>query len=267
MLQLINSDADSLTYDSNGVEQYIPLVEFLGQAMGPNAEIVLHDLDVPDKSIIAIANGHISGRQVGGPVTDFALWFMKQGDASKVPMMTGYRAVNAEGRICRSSSYFIRDEDRDMRGMLCINVDITDLVSIRDAASLLIDGTDRAPDKSLAHFATHTSSSTAPAAATATAPDTRTSADAPADHPHGDSEVVTESLRSNVQNLLGSMLDTALSKHDVDIDHMRRDDRVEVVRLLEEAGFFLLKGGINAAAERLGVSEPTIYRYLVQVRE
>ena len=181
MLQLINSDADSLTYDSNGVEQYIPLVEFLGQAMGPNAEIVLHDLDVPDKSIIAIANGHISGRQVGGPVTDFALWFMKQGDASKVPMMTGYRAVNAEGRICRSSSYFIRDEDRDMRGMLCINVDITDLVSIRDAASLLIDGTDRAPDKSLAHFATHTSSSTAPAAATATAPDTRTAADAPAD--------------------------------------------------------------------------------------
>ena len=63
------------------------------------------------------------------------------------------------------------------------------------------------------------------------------------------------------------MLDTALSKHDVDIDHMRRDDRVEVVRLLEAAGFFLLKGGINAAAERLGVSEPTIYRYLVQVRE
>lgn len=97
MLQLMNLSS-SHAPEENFLEQYIPLVDFLGQAMGPNTEIVLHDLDVPDKSIIAIANGHISGRELGGPVTDFALWFMKQGDAAAVPMMTGYRAVNGEGK-------------------------------------------------------------------------------------------------------------------------------------------------------------------------
>lgn len=260
----MNFDADSFATRSGGIEQYIPLVEFLGQAMGPNTEIVLHDLDVPDKSIIAIANGHISGRQLGGPVTDFALWFMKQGDSSKVPMMTGYRAVNAEGRICRSSSYFIRDENREMRGMLCINVDITDLVNIRNAANVLIDGTDNAPDKALASFQSWPTSTDNEDESTAKPPVAENAPTPPStDHESG---AITESLRSNVQNLLGSMLDNALAKQDHDTDHMNRTERVEVVRSLEDAGFFLLKGGINAAAERLGVSEPTIYRYLVQVR-
>lgn len=83
------------------LEQYIPLVEFLGEAMGSSCEVVLHDLAVPDESIVAIANGHISGRKLGGPVTNFALWFMKQGLQDGATSMSGYRAVNSEGRVCR----------------------------------------------------------------------------------------------------------------------------------------------------------------------
>ena len=51
MLQLMNFPSGSAS-EENFLEQYIPLVEFLGKAMGPNTEIVLHDLDVPDKSIM-----------------------------------------------------------------------------------------------------------------------------------------------------------------------------------------------------------------------
>ena len=62
------------------------------------------------------------------------------------------------------------------------------------------------------------------------------------------------------------MLDAAIATQNAPVDRMQRDERIEVVRTLEENGFFLLKGGISAAAQRLGVSEPTIYRYLVKVR-
>ena len=79
-------------------------------------------------------------------------------------------------------------------------------------------------------------------------------------------ETVSESLRDNVENLLDSMLDSAISTQSVPVRRMQRDERIEVVRALEDSGFFLLKGGIAAAAERLRVSEPTIYRYLVKVR-
>ena len=79
-------------------------------------------------------------------------------------------------------------------------------------------------------------------------------------------EEVSESLRSNVENLVDSMLNSAISKQSTPVNRMQRDERLEVVSELENTGFFLLKGGIAAAAERLGVSEPTIYRYLVKVR-
>ncbi|MDR2784579.1 MAG: PAS domain-containing protein, partial [Treponema sp.] len=45
------------------------IVEFLGEACGENCEIVLQDLREGKMEIVAIANGHISGRTVGAPPT------------------------------------------------------------------------------------------------------------------------------------------------------------------------------------------------------
>ena len=52
---------------------FIPLVEFIGTAMGPSTEVVLNDLSSPTRAVIAIHNGHLSGRSIGSPTTDFAL--------------------------------------------------------------------------------------------------------------------------------------------------------------------------------------------------
>ena len=59
--------------NSDILQHYTVLVEFLGKALGPDYEVVLHDLSSKDFAIAAIANGHISGRKVGGPLTDAAL--------------------------------------------------------------------------------------------------------------------------------------------------------------------------------------------------
>lgn len=262
------------------IDRYIPLVEFLGQSLGPNVEIVLHDLDVPDRSVIAIANNHISGREIGGPVTDFALWFMQQGNTAHVPMMTGYRAVNSEGRVCRSSSYFLRDENDVMRGMLCINVDISEWIHLRDVASGMLGAAETGlPDKfeafggypgakadngsMVSHFADDALKTIQDAGlSTATPPSAAPTSTVGEDG----QEVITESLRSNIQNLIDSMLNTALSKQDIPPERMQKEERLAVVKELEDMGFFILKGGIAAAAKRLGVSEPTMYRDLVKVR-
>ena len=47
------------------LQHYIKLTEFLGHALGPDYEVALHDLTDKNRSIIAIANSHVSGRQVG----------------------------------------------------------------------------------------------------------------------------------------------------------------------------------------------------------
>ena len=53
----------------NSLQQYVTIVEFLGKTLGPDYEIVLQDLNPEHQAIVAIVNGHISGRRVGGPLT------------------------------------------------------------------------------------------------------------------------------------------------------------------------------------------------------
>ena len=59
--------------DSEVIASYIPLVSFLGEVVGRNTEVVLHDLADIDASVVAIVNGEVSGRTVGSPATDLVL--------------------------------------------------------------------------------------------------------------------------------------------------------------------------------------------------
>ena len=65
-----NSAADN---NRKTVEAYIPMVKFIAAVCGPRCEVALHDLDDVDHSIVAIENGHITGRKVGDGLVDFAL--------------------------------------------------------------------------------------------------------------------------------------------------------------------------------------------------
>lgn len=47
------------------LQQYVKLTEFLGHTLGPDYEVALHDLTDRNRSIVAIANSHVSGRKLG----------------------------------------------------------------------------------------------------------------------------------------------------------------------------------------------------------
>ena len=49
---------------------YTRLVEFLGHVLGPDYEIILHEILPEQSRVAAIANGGISGRDVGAPITN-----------------------------------------------------------------------------------------------------------------------------------------------------------------------------------------------------
>lgn len=49
------------------MKEYCELVGFLGKVLGQDYEIILHDLSNMDHSVIAVANGHVSGRRIGSP--------------------------------------------------------------------------------------------------------------------------------------------------------------------------------------------------------
>ena len=59
------------------LRQYTVLVEYLGKTLGPDYEVVLHEILPENSRVAAIANGSISGRSVGAPITNAALRILK----------------------------------------------------------------------------------------------------------------------------------------------------------------------------------------------
>ena len=100
---------------------------------GQNCEVVIHDIKSNDieHSIVAIENGHISGRSIGDGPSHIVLESLKE-DPSTLEDRISYLTKTADGKILKSSTIFIRDEDGEVTGLLGINYDISMFVSVGD---------------------------------------------------------------------------------------------------------------------------------------
>jgi predicted transcriptional regulator YheO len=114
------------------------MVDFLAEVLGKDAEIVLHDVLDIDKSIVAIRNSHISGREVGSPATNLVLRILKDGKPDDRDFLSNYRGLSASGKALKSSTFFIRDEKRRVVGLLCVNVDNEKFVQFRSYLDAII---------------------------------------------------------------------------------------------------------------------------------
>ena len=75
-----------------------------------------------NRSIIAIANNHISGRDVGAPLTNVALKILMDKSYETQDYRLHYCGMSAKGKALRSSTMFIKQNGK-LIGMLCINFD------------------------------------------------------------------------------------------------------------------------------------------------
>ena len=225
------------------LDRYIPFVQFLGQALGKHYEVVLHDLTVPEQSIIAIENGYISNRCIGGPVTDFVLKLLKREQQEHVPFITNYRGKVGDERLCRSSSFFIKDESGKIIGILCINMDLTPYIKAKE----FLDG-EMALDDAILEKALPPVNPAAAAAIGAM------------------NGQIFENFHGTSEDVITTMIQERLRQYPVKGNRLSLTERLQIVGDLNNDGLFLLRGGIAALAERLDVSEPTVYRYLSKVR-
>lgn len=107
-------------------EIFSRLAKGIAEQFGEKCEVVLHDYDEPfDHTIIVIENGHITNRKVGESSTNLGLEVIKgtkEGDDKY-----SYITQTKSGKILRSSTIYIKNENGTAIGSLCINFDITDL--------------------------------------------------------------------------------------------------------------------------------------------
>ncbi|MDD3655672.1 MAG: helix-turn-helix transcriptional regulator [Atribacterota bacterium] len=109
------------------IRSLIPIIKTIAETFGKNCEVVLHDFSGPQNSIIAIENGYVTGRKIGDPITDLALSSWRQGGFGnkREDKMINYKSKTKDGRILKSSSVFIKDQNNKIVGCLCINYDLT----------------------------------------------------------------------------------------------------------------------------------------------
>ncbi|KLU59423.1 YheO-like PAS domain protein [Peptococcaceae bacterium CEB3] len=104
------------------LNMYIPLVDFIADIIGSHCEVLLHDIVDVENSVIAIRNGYISGRYIGCPLTDLGLKLLENKAYSRQNAVVNYRSRTADGKKLISSTYYIKDDQGELIGMLCVNI-------------------------------------------------------------------------------------------------------------------------------------------------
>ena len=202
-----------------------PVIKGLAMALGPDYEIVLHDVTDTSRSIVAIENGYVTGRSIGDPLTDFGLFNLKKIEGNSTDFSSNFLARSEDGRRIRSNTLFLRDEDGSVIGYLCINYDMTKAEMMKS----MID---------------HLTSIGSPIY----------------------SEHFIEAGSSRSEDILERNLKMIRRSVGKPLRLSSRPEKMQAVRKLEEEGFFLLKGAVEAFAQESGNSVYTIYGYLRAVR-
>jgi len=112
------------------------LAKGLAAQFGPDCEVAVHDLTKGmENTIVAIENGHVTGRHVGDGASEAVLKALR----SKKPQDNlCYLTRTPEGRVLRSSTMYVRDEKGKVIALFGINYDITSLTHAKSILSQLV---------------------------------------------------------------------------------------------------------------------------------
>lgn len=220
------------SYKKNNLElkKYIPLVKTIAEMFGNKCEVLIHDFSHPQHSIIAIENGHITGRKIGDPITDLALsvW-KKDGYENKgADRIVNYKTKTKDGKILKSSKVFIRNNQKKIIGCICINYDLTVhsmFYKVMDEFCTTVDLDKKKSERGI------------------------------------------ETFTNDVNEILKNIIQEAIEKIGKPVSLMQKEDKLMVVKIADEKGAFLIKGAITQFAKEINVSRFTIYNYLEEIKD
>lgn len=200
------------------------LAHGLAIQFGSSCEIAIHDLKTKDleRSIVYIENGHVSNRQTGDGPSGIVLETL-QSDPSTIHDKLSYLTKTEDGRILKSSTFYIRDDDGSVSYIFSLNYDITAFTAASTAIQSLIATKDNLPDLT------------------------------------GDSP---RQITHNVNELLDLLIEQAVAKVGKPVAMMNKEDKVAVVQYLDHAGAFLITKSGDKVSSYLGISKFTLYSYM-----
>lgn len=204
----------------------LPLVKGLAELLGEQCEVVLHDLGSMPHTIVAIEHGAVTGRAVGDVPTDLMLRTLRR-SAGEDSIPYRVYASTRQGRVLRSLSVPLHGADGRAFGLLGVNMDVTDLVQVQRQLGELTA--------------------------------------VPAGQVDGTADA-DEIFSGDIREVVDGMIARILAERGKIPTQMTRDEKMDVVKQLEERGAFLVKRAAEQVAEGLDLSRYTIFSYLKEIR-
>ena len=199
------------------------LADGLARQFGPDCEIVIHDLKKHDleHSIVHINNGHVTNRQEGDGPSKVVLETLHKDPASLKDHL-GYLTRTSNGKILKSSTIYIRNEEGDsIDYLLSINYDITGLMTVDRSIKALIDT-----------------------------------------EPLGDVKQQPEQIVHNVNDLLDTLIEQSVALIGKPAALMNKEEKVTAIQFLNDAGAFLITKSGDKVSKYFGISKFTLYSYI-----
>lgn len=123
------------------LKKFVPLADMIAQTIGPHCEVVLHDMATPLQSVVYIANNTVTGRKIGDGF-NLIISDVLSSRHFENDMLCNYSFRTSDGKLIKSSTTLLRDENGLVIGAMCINIDTTVITeNIKWLQNLLPDAT------------------------------------------------------------------------------------------------------------------------------
>ncbi|MDD6347426.1 MAG: helix-turn-helix transcriptional regulator [Lachnospiraceae bacterium] len=196
----------------------------IASEFGSNCEVVVHDLSSKhiNNSVVFIVNGHVTDREIGSGASPAVLNALrKHGDELKDQY--AYLTRTDNGRILKSTTIYIKDDDGTPRYALGINYDITNLLAFEGAIRSLTD--------------------------------------TPED-PNDAGHDVPRHIPQDINAMLDELIEQSVALVGVPVPFMTKNDKIKAINYLNDAGAFLITKSGDKVSKYFGISKYTLYSYV-----
>lgn len=128
----MSQDSITLTRQDRALlDSFCIVADSITEFWGDSCEVVIHNLEQLNHSVMKITNGHLSGRQAGSPISEVTLSFLNEMLENPSMRQVCYFAKNKRGQDFKSSIAAIVNETGKIVGLFCVNFYLnTPLLSI-----------------------------------------------------------------------------------------------------------------------------------------
>lgn len=222
-------------------EEYTNLMSFISKAIGPDFEISLIDTRDGKNRIIAMEYGNISGRRVGEDLPSFAIKAVEYKEYENTDYIANRTTYAKNGKALRTSMFFIKNEDGDLQGIMCINFDDTRYEELGKKIMFLCH-----PDKYMEDRINKPQNSIS-------------------EEDNNDKSNQGESM--TIEETIESIVDSELKEVLIPVERLTQDEKVKIVRNLDQKGIFMMKGSVGILSKKLDISQASVYRYINLARD